>query len=77
MATRTTAETVALFRSNHRIVVVESNDPEKGRIYRCAIEDLRVHPMRDGRWRHDSDEIVALLEDNYGGPWGSPKAGVR
>jgi len=67
------AERVAAFRSEHKIHVLEEEHPDFGRIYRCELDGLRVHPMRDGRWRHDSDEVITLLNDEYGGAWGMPR----
>lgn len=69
----TVTQRIEKFRSRHPITVVETEDPYIGRVYRCALEGLRVHPMRNGWWRHDAAEIVALLDQEYGGPFGTPR----
>ncbi len=66
----TPAETLRLYRTDHRIALIED-----GRwSYRCATDGIRVLSMRDGRYRHHPDDIVRLLDAEYGGPWGTPKA---
>jgi hypothetical protein len=65
----TPAETLAKYRSAHRIVLQETGRYE----YRCEVDGLRVLSMRDGRWRHNPDDVVRLLEAEYGGPFGAPK----
>ena len=66
---QTTTDRVAAFRSRHPITVIEVDDPHLGRISRCEHDGLRVNQLRDGRWRHDSREVVALLDEEYGGTW--------
>ena len=69
----TPEERVAAFRSRHLINLVEEQDPDLGRIYRCALDGLRVQATRDGRWRHDGGAVTTLLDSVYGGSWGSRK----
>lgn len=67
--TATPEERIAAYRSDHRIVVVETTDPDLGRITRCELDGIRVHPMRDGRYRHDTRAATDLLNEVYGGVW--------
>lgn len=69
----TSADRLTLYRSNHRIFLVEEQHPDFGRIYRCGTDGLRVHATRNARWYHDPAELKVLLDDTYGGPWGGPK----
>lgn len=62
----TPAETLAAYRTNHRIEVVDG---------RCAVDGIRVHPIRNG-FRHDAAEIIALIKAEYGGTWPSTQAGL-
>jgi hypothetical protein len=66
----TAAETLARYRSRHRIAVRPAPNHE----YHCEVDGIRVLATRDGRWRHDPDRIIKLLEEQYGGPFGAPKA---
>lgn len=70
----TTTERIAAFRGRHLINVIEEQHADFGHIYRCASDELRVHPTRDGRWRHDSAEVTDLLNAEYGGSWGKQRA---
>jgi hypothetical protein len=70
------AATLKKYRSDHLIAVrIEGDSPAY--TYRCGVDGIRLLPMRNGRWRHHPDDIVKLLEAEYGGPWGAPKAAVR
>lgn len=71
--TLTATQRIDAYRSSHRIFLVSEQHADYGLIYRCAVDGLRVHPTRNGRWRHDSAEIKTLLDAEYGGPWGQPK----
>jgi len=71
-ATATTAERVAAWRHPHKIEPIADEHPSFGRITRCAVDGVRVHWIVKA-WRHDHDEIVALLDAEYGGAWGQPK----
>lgn len=73
IATATPAARIAAYRSRHLIVLSEEMHPDFGRIYRCEVDGLRVHPTRDGHWRHDSAELTNLLDAEYGGAWGMPR----
>jgi hypothetical protein len=68
----TPEQRLALYRSNHRIYLVEELHPEFGRIHRCDTDGIRVHATRNARWYHDPSEVKDLLDANYGGPWGTP-----
>ena len=70
------AATLAQYRSAHLIdVAVEGSMPMY--TYRCRVDGIRVIPTRNGKWRHHPDDIVKLLDAEYGGPWGQPMASVR
>jgi hypothetical protein len=64
------------YRSEHRIFLVDEEHPDFGHIFRCRTDGIRVHPTRNDRWYHDPAELKALLDANYGGPWGSPRVAV-
>lgn len=70
--TQTAIDRLAAYRSDHRIFLVDEQHPSFGHIFRCGTDGIRVHPTRNGRWRHDSSELKTLLDANYGGPWGTP-----
>lgn len=74
MDTATAEDRIAAFRSNHRISITVTQDPDLGQIARCDVDGLRVHPMRNGRYRHDTREALALLDSVYGGSWISGQA---
>jgi hypothetical protein len=69
----TPADRLKAYRSRH---LIDLRATDEAHIYRCAVDGIQVHGTRDGRWRHDHSEIVALLEAEYGGPWGGPKEAV-
>jgi hypothetical protein len=73
MPDTTPQEQLALYRSDHRIFLVEERHPDFGLIHRCETDMIRVHATRNGRWFHDPSEVRTLLDQNYGGPWGGPK----
>ena len=67
-----TSDSLRLYRSHHVIdVAVEGSMPMY--TYRCRVDGIRVIPTRNGKWRHHPDDIVKLLEAEYGGPWGGPR----
>jgi len=73
IATATPAERLALYRSKHLIDLQVEMHPLFARIYRCAVDGLRVHSTRNARWYHDPAELKSLLDAEYGGPWGGPR----
>lgn len=60
------------WRTVHKIEPIEDEHPTFGRITRCSVDGIRVHWITKA-WRHDQDEVVALLDEEYGGAWGFPK----
>lgn len=69
----TTSQRIAAFRARHPIVPIDETHPEFGVIHRCQSDGIRVHWLVRG-YRHDTDEIKALLDEEYGGMWGFPKS---
>ena len=67
---RTSAETLALYRSNH-VITLTGNAYTGGE--RCMVDGIRVITKRDGKWRHHPDDVLALMDAEYGGSWGFPK----
>ena len=62
----TTADKIAAFRDRHPIVPFDEQHPEFGTIHRCQHCGIRVHWIVKG-YRHDLDEVKALLDAEYGG----------
>ena len=55
------AETLARFRSRHRIEIVRDYNEDRGRFDDlCATDHLRVYRLRDGSLRHDTGEVARL-----------------
>ena len=65
------AATIAAFRADHRIVPFDEVHEDFGLIHRCASCGVRVHWIVRG-YRHDLDEVKAMLDAEYGGAWGGP-----
>lgn len=68
----TVADQLAAWRSIHKIDPIEAEHPTFGRITRCSVDGIRVHWITRA-WRHDRDEILAMLDQEFGGAWGFPK----
>lgn len=50
--------TIELYRSRHTIRRVDGVRPGIGRVSVCAVDGLRIHPVRPmGSWRHDAEEV--------------------
>jgi hypothetical protein len=63
----TPAEQLALYRSDHRIKV----NMGLGREFFCEVDLIRVLPVKGDRFRHDPDQIVHLIDQEYGHIWPS------
>lgn len=67
----TTTQSLALYRSNHRIQVDDSGDRTV-----CSVDGIRVHRTRGATYRHDTAEIAALIKESYGGIWPSKQSAI-
>ena len=66
----TAADTLKAYRSDH-VITLTGNAYTGGE--RCLVDGIRVLTKRDGKWRHHPSELIALMDEVYGGPWGGPK----
>ncbi len=64
----TPAEQLALYRSDHRIDPLFLSEYEWNI---CTVDEIRVLHVKGGRFRHDPDQIVALIDQEYGHIWPS------
>jgi hypothetical protein len=71
IATASPAERLAAYRTIHRIQMIPLEDIVRGYEAFCTVDGIRILPVKGGRWRHHPDDILKLLEAEYGQPWDS------
>ena len=68
-ATAQPSERLRLYRTTHTIQMIPLEHMVRGYEAYCSVDGIRILPVKGGRWRHDPDEIVRLMDETYGGAW--------
>ena len=72
--TTVTEPSLALYRTRHRIQVVDSGKRKDH--LRCAVDGVRVNAVKGG-WRHDVAELGNLMDADYGQRWPDRSLSVK
>lgn len=71
IATASASKRLIAYQSRHTIQMIPLEDLARGYEAYCTVDGIRILPVKGGRWRHDPDHVVKLLDEVHGGTWPS------